>query len=310
MNYIVLDLEWNQPIYKKSTIKNPVLLKGEIIQIGAVKLNSKFNVIDTFTIMVAPKYYTIMKKNVSKITKIRTRDLQLGFPFEKALDYFKRWSGEDFIFLTWGYDDIPMLLDNMKIHDIASEWIPKSYNIQPIFDKQITRANRQCSLSYAMEKLGEEPFDAHDALNDARSTARICMHLNMYEGFSDYVGFKKKAKSPEKNMDNKVYSSRVEAKSAPEINSFVCPRCGETVVCNKWLSYKTDRNIALVKCSCGEEYFVRIRFHKTKSNNFSVNRKIQPSDDVFRRYYEERVNYTIEKNKGKKQRSLIRKRGL
>ena len=116
MNYIVLDLEWNQPIYKKSTIKNPVLLKGEIIQIGAVKLNSKFNVIDTFTIMVAPKYYTIMKKNVSKITKIRTRDLQLGFPFEKALDYFE-------------FEEIKTYDDVVKWDQKAREFVNNTFEI-------------------------------------------------------------------------------------------------------------------------------------------------------------------------------------
>ena len=48
MEYIILDMEWNQPISKSQYIKEPVNLVGEIIQIGAVKLDSNFCVTDIF----------------------------------------------------------------------------------------------------------------------------------------------------------------------------------------------------------------------------------------------------------------------
>lgn len=60
MNYIVLELEWNQPYSMKSMIRSPVYLQGEIIQISAVKLDEQFNLLDTFKIMVTPKYYRFM----------------------------------------------------------------------------------------------------------------------------------------------------------------------------------------------------------------------------------------------------------
>ena len=301
MNYVVFDLEWNQPLSYKSTIRSPLWLKGEIIEIGAVKLNNKFNVVDTFKIMVTPKYYTKMKRNVSKITKIRTSDLQYGFPFEKALDYFRRWCGEKFVFLTWGYDDVPMLRDNLMLHNLSAEWIPKSYNIQPIFDNQITKENRQCSLFYAMEKLEEYQFEAHDALNDARSAARICMHLNMYEGFNSYASIKNKSKPTDDDYKHKkLYVSRIEAKSDFQTKKLVCPFCGEQVICDKWLSYKTDRVIAMTACTCGEEYFVRLKICRTENNMFYVNRKIYALDDKLRAYYDERLTKYTERNKRKK----------
>ena len=47
MNYIVFDLEWNQcPDGKEKEIKD---MPFEIIEIGAVKLDSQRRVIDTFT---------------------------------------------------------------------------------------------------------------------------------------------------------------------------------------------------------------------------------------------------------------------
>ena len=44
MNYIVLDLEWNLPFDMKSMVKKPVMLHGEISQIGAVKLNENYHI--------------------------------------------------------------------------------------------------------------------------------------------------------------------------------------------------------------------------------------------------------------------------
>ena len=106
MNYIVLDLEWNQPVSAKSMVRTPVSLYGEIIQIGAVKLDENYHILDTFKIMVAPKHYRKMHKKVTKLTKITTKDLQYGFPFPVAFGHFKKWCGDEFAFLTWGPDDI------------------------------------------------------------------------------------------------------------------------------------------------------------------------------------------------------------
>ena len=48
MNYIVFDLEWNQPYSNDISFmkRTKMPLTGEIIQIGAVKLNEKMDIID------------------------------------------------------------------------------------------------------------------------------------------------------------------------------------------------------------------------------------------------------------------------
>ena len=52
MNYVVVDLEWNQAMSSKSSVFNklPIHLRGEIIEIGAVKLNDDLSVGEEFTI--------------------------------------------------------------------------------------------------------------------------------------------------------------------------------------------------------------------------------------------------------------------
>ena len=59
MQYIVLDMEWNQPwpgSYAAQKVL-PVQIHGEIIQIGAVRLLETGKIADEFQVLVRPKYY-------------------------------------------------------------------------------------------------------------------------------------------------------------------------------------------------------------------------------------------------------------
>ena len=56
MNYVVLDMEWNQAITYSDMIKEPGFLTGEIIQIGAIMLNDEFKAIGSFNSRVLPQY--------------------------------------------------------------------------------------------------------------------------------------------------------------------------------------------------------------------------------------------------------------
>ena len=58
MNYIVMDLEWNQAMRSDSAVFNrlPIHLRGEIIEIGAVKLNPDMTPGEEFTIDGCKQY--------------------------------------------------------------------------------------------------------------------------------------------------------------------------------------------------------------------------------------------------------------
>ncbi len=57
MNYIVMDMEWNQPWPGSPSAKKvlPVAIRGEIIQIGAVRVTQDQKVADEFQVMIKPK---------------------------------------------------------------------------------------------------------------------------------------------------------------------------------------------------------------------------------------------------------------
>ncbi len=290
MNYIVLDLEWNQPFDMRSMVKRPVMLHGEIIQIGAVKLDENYHILDTFKIMVSPKYYTKMHKKVSKLTGITTEELQYGFPFPIAFKHFRKWCGEKFAFLTWGPDDIEMLRDNMMLYEITLDWIPHTYNLQVIFDDQIAKEKRQISLSDAMERIGEPALEAHDALNDAKNTVCICLHLDMVKGLAEYTALQKQMKcggsqAVERSRSARIYSTKAEALNDPELINFYCPTCGANVQCVGFVRQNSDKFVCIGQCENGDELFVRFKFTKWPDGKYSVARILYEMDEDNKAYY-------------------------
>ena len=97
MNYIVMDMEWNQPWPGSPSSKKvlPVQIRGEIIQIGAVRVTEDRQVADEFQVLIKPKYYRHLNRRVSKLTGIKDAQLRdEGVPFPEAVRQFKKWCGE------------------------------------------------------------------------------------------------------------------------------------------------------------------------------------------------------------------------
>ena len=107
MSYIVLDLEWNQAMSSHASIYNhlPIHLSGEIIQIGAVKLDENFCPAEEFQSDVKPVYFRSMHYKVKKLTGIDSARLSSACGFKEAFARFREFCGEDCTFYTWGYDD-------------------------------------------------------------------------------------------------------------------------------------------------------------------------------------------------------------
>ena len=179
MNYIVLDLEWNMPENGNNRIWTPITFNGEIIQIGAVKLNDNLDEIDEFNIKVKTVFYRKMNKRVEELTSITDADLENGKPFEDAVSMFREWCGDDSIMLTWGPSDKKILIENLIMHDMAYDWLPEDFDAQIMFDLQETMEDRDFSLDYAFYYFGLKGIKAHDALNDARDTAAVIRMLDL-----------------------------------------------------------------------------------------------------------------------------------
>ena len=134
MNIIVMDLEWNQDSLAKKDRDSdkPVF---EIIEIGAVKLNEKYEIIDRFSQLVKPQIYQTMHHVTADLIHLQMNELQKGKDFPIVMKEFLEWCGKDYIFATWGLLDLLELQRNMKYYkmDPLSKGPIKYYDVQKLF---------------------------------------------------------------------------------------------------------------------------------------------------------------------------------
>ncbi len=285
MNYIVLDMEWNQPWPGSPSARKvlPVQIRGEIIQIGAVRLTEDQHVQDEFQIMIRPKYYRHLNRRVSKLTGIKEARLkEEGVPFDYAMEQFRAWCGEDIVFLTWGFDDIGILRENLQLHGLSTDWTGSWYNAQMIFNAQTDGSTAQKALKTAMEIFGiEATRPAHDALGDAYHTALICARLDLKKGAQEYD-------EPLKSHENGFHGAELPgcicrqvfydfadkraALSAMAGEENRCPECGGKMLGSRWFAQPGHRYMDLATCPEHGKFLIRVRLSEQPDGTIRVSR--------------------------------------
>ena len=113
MNYIVMDLEWNQGFRARDSEREAIPF--EIIEIGAVKLDENLNQVDTFSLFIKAQLGKKLHTRVKELTNISNDDISTGTPFSQAMSEFRKWSaGENNVILTWGDTDVRVLVENFR----------------------------------------------------------------------------------------------------------------------------------------------------------------------------------------------------
>ena len=285
MNYIVLDMEWNQPWPGSPSAKKvlPVQIRGEIIQIGAVRVTESQQVTDEFQVLVKPKYYRRLNRRVSKLTGIKDAQLRdEGISFPEAMERFRKWCGEDVIFLTWGFDDITILRENLRLFGLDEGWTGRWYNAQMIFNAQTDGSSSQKALKTAMEIFGiKATRPAHDALGDAYHTALICAKLNLDIGIQEYGKALKDHDNGFHGADlpgcisRKVfydYADKRAALAAMSGEENLCPTCGRQMLSSRWFAQPGHRYMDLASCPQHGKFLIRIRMSEQQNGLTRVSR--------------------------------------
>ena len=101
MNIIVLDLEascWDnsQRIPRE---------ESEIIEIGAVKLNQDYEILEEFDTFVRPTFHPAISDYCTQLTSIKQSDVSNASEFIDAMSKFEAWCGNDVQFMSWGFYD-------------------------------------------------------------------------------------------------------------------------------------------------------------------------------------------------------------
>jgi len=285
MDYIVLDMEWNQPWPGSPSAKKvlPVHIRGEIIQIGAIRVTEDQLVQDEFQVLVKPKFYRHLNRRVSKLTGIKEARLRdEGIPFPDAMAQFRQWCGDDIIFLTWGFDDIGILRENLQLFGLDESWTERWYNAQMIFNAQTDGSTSQKALKTAMEIFSiEASRPAHDALGDAYHTALICARLNLKQGIEQYG---QALKSHEDGFHGaelpgciarKVfydYADKRAALSAMTGEENKCPVCSRQMLGSRWFAQPGHRYMDLATCPEHGKFLIRVRLSQQPDGLTRVSR--------------------------------------
>jgi len=132
MQYIVLNLEYNNlMINDMGNTKRDTI--SEIIELGAIKLDKSFNIIDDFKVLVKPIIHNRIDKRIVNTTNLNMNILKNGADFKTAIEYFIEWADEDFILCLWSTNDINVLISNFKYFNIdinTNEWFSNFIDVQ------------------------------------------------------------------------------------------------------------------------------------------------------------------------------------
>lgn len=314
MNYVVVDLEWNQAMSSKSSVFNklPIKLRGEIIEIGAVRLTEDMQPAEEFTVDVKPVYFKRMHYKVKKLTGFDKERLARGLSFRDAFERFRQWCGEDVTFLTWGCDDRGIMEQNIIIHDLDWDWIAGWVNLQLIYNMQTDGDKNQKSLATAMEHFEiEQTRTAHDALGDAYNTALICSKLNMTEGLAQYDAAARTLATRSRNessadngpeaLEHLVfpgYVSKADAFADEELTKILCPECGGALSGQRWINQGDQRYMNVYSCPDCSSFLVRLKFRKQEDNTWSANRLIYEADEGMLDFYRSKAALSRRRGRG------------
>lgn len=317
MNYVVVDLEWNQAMSSKSSVFNklPIHLSGEIIEIGAVKLKEDMTPGEEFTIDVKPVYFRRMHYKVKKITGFDKERLAHGIAFADALEQFRQWCGEDVTFITWGNDDQRIMEQNIIIHDLDWDWIAGWINLQLIYNLQTGGDKNQKSLASAMEHFEiEQTRVAHDALGDAYNTALVASKLDMAEGLRLYPDAARILATRMPNYKPPAdptgpdalshdcfdgFESKAAAFADSRLTQLACPCCGAETKGQKWVNQGDQRYMNIYTCQEHGAYLVRAKFRKCKEDNtWLANKLVYEADEAMQDFYKTKATQARRRGRG------------
>ncbi len=294
---IALDMEWNQPLPWKQYPHVPkALLPGEIIQIGAVRVDPEGRTAGELRISVRPRYFKQVHWKVKKLTRLSEEEMMNGIPFPQAAEQLGAWlreSGPDYRIFAWGGEDERILTANLEAWGLDPDWLPENiYDARFIYDSFLGRSGVSTSLTDAAAELGAElALDQHDSLNDARYLAAICVRTDLEKGVAEYeeLGPAPAPGEPLQRLRKGGFPDAEAILRDRELAGFLCPACGEALSCRSWVPQNKDRQIALVACAAGHKSLARIHWKPRPDGSLSVVRTVYAADAEAEDFYKKRL---------------------
>lgn len=276
MSFVILDLEWNGSYSAKEH-----RFVNEIIEIGAIKTDDKFNVIDKFEMLISPQISKKLCSKVKELTHINYEELlNSGCTFMHAISKFKKFA-ENSTIITWGTSDILALIENYMYyqHSLELPFLHSYCNAQAYCEKclSVESYSSQLGLSACADMLSIlfDEEEQHRAYADALLTLKCIEHLLDDYLLEPYI----------ENANCKEFYDKMMFKTHfltdlknPEIDKrkmrFNCEICGrQAAKQTAWKLHNKSFN-AEFKCNgCGNKFVGRISFKK-KYDEVVIRKKV------------------------------------
>lgn len=306
MQYIVLDLEWNQPTSYQSAVFRRVgdSLLFEVIQIGAAKLNEKREIVDTISIPIRPTHYLNIHPRVRRMTGL-TQDILCDAPvFLEGIAQFNEWCGDDSVYLTWGSDDVSVLAQNVDFFRYEQP-MPKMYDLQGLYAQEAKKSG-QTALKTAMEAMEieeDEERSFHNAMHDAYYTAQVFQKLSDPESLFKYECHARKLSHNERRSRFRVTNIVPSVKEALAGETLTTPRCP---TCNQLTTLQTElvpqakgKYVALSKCTNHGLMFIKVRFSLLPDGQKGMHLSVLPANKQSRAYvHTKELQYQYKRKRG------------
>lgn len=276
MNYIILDLEWDGSFYPKIN-----RFINQILQIGAAKLDSDFNIVSTFERTIKSAFSKRVSKRFSELTGITKEIMLSGVSLESAINDYNEWVGDDAVTMTWSNSDIYTVVENQNnLVDVKFK-IEKYVDLQKYIQSEMKlrgiELSSQISLLNAANTLNIsiDEDSLHNAKFDSVAAASVlkeCYNKDRFNSFivdtSDPEYFKRYTFRPhyicdinDKNIDKNMFV-------------FNCCDCGSTLLeKGKWRVHNCGFITDLFCEKCKKKYSARVRF-KQLYDGVKVSRKL------------------------------------
>ncbi len=168
MNYIILDLEatcWENKGHGN---------KNEIIEIGAVRINSDGKIESEFSEFIKPILNPVLSDFCMGLTSIKQDDVDYSDKFDKVIERFKNWIGSDeYVLCSWGFYDKTQFESDCNLHKLDTTWLKNHISLKHQYTG-IKNIKKHIGMSGAlsMEKLTLEGTH-HRGIDDAKNIAKI-----------------------------------------------------------------------------------------------------------------------------------------
>ena len=291
MQYVILDLEWDNVFYPPAK-----RFVNQILQIGAVKLDEDFNIVDTFEKTIKSSISKTVSSRFAELTGITTEKMLSGISLKDAIAEYNAFSDNAEVTMTWSNTDLYTIADNQNVllKDEISFIFDKYLDLQKLVQGELGErgysSKNQISLegAAALLEIDTLSFELHTALDDSLLCAELLKKCYVKEHFESLL---RDAKNPDffarlRYKPRTITSLKDKNVDISELE-FLCPKCENKALRMGKFKYRNRWFSSNFRCkNCGYKFSGRVSFKQTFDGiqvkkricEFKVNKRINKNE--------------------------------